>query len=209
MRDLLLTDVISTLSPSSGIDFESYAPVYSKCPNTKTCLRPANGLSPWEAAWLKGRKEVIASEFDSYLQRLNISGLDAPKLLSTMKAKDAIPTISVAISRGGWASGLTATGLPRAFDSQFPDAIEQKTGGLLQSLTYVASLSRGAWPVMSLATHNFPAINDLVAYCHTEIDRLNNPPNNSAYAGSFTTLFNDIAAKYEAGFNISVADYLR
>ncbi|KAJ9607997.1 hypothetical protein H2200_008076 [Cladophialophora chaetospira] len=200
--------LLGTISLVSAVEFSSYAPIYANCPHNQQWLRPAKGLSTQEEAWVRERKSVVANGLESYLQELNISGLDVHKLISEMKKGSNIPTISMAISGGGWGSGLTATGALRAFDARFPDAVKQKTGGLLQSLTYLSGLSGGAWPVMSLATNDFPSINDMVASWHTEIDRFNNPPNNSRYAGNFSTLFYDVADKLEAGFNVSVTDFL-
>lgn len=117
-----------------------------------------------------------------------------------------VPTISMAISGGGWLSGYTGTAIMRAFDDRFPDANKQHTGGLLQSLTYLAGLSGGSWPVMSLATNNFPSINELIADWHVDIDRFVNPPNDSIYAANDTVIFEQIATKYKAGFNISITD---
>jgi lysophospholipase len=159
---------------------------------------------------VQGRKSVVVDAFGAYLQRLNISGLNVTHLVTAMKADNhaGVPTISMAISGGGWASSLTGTGILRAFDSRFPDAIDQGTGGLLQSMTYLTGLSGGAWPPMSLATYNFPTINDMVADWHTDIDRLFDAPNNSVYAANSTSLFLDVAAKYEAGFAVGLGDYL-
>lgn len=159
---------------------------------------------------MQGRKSVVVDAFSAYLERLNITGLDVPKLVNAMKKDNnsGVPTISMAISGGGWLSATTGVGVLRAFDARFPDAITQHTGGLLQSMTYIVGLSGGAWPGMSLATHNFPTINDLVASWHTEIDRVFNPPNNTVYAANSTEVFLDVAANAEAGFNVSVSDYL-
>jgi lysophospholipase len=195
---------------SLAIPSESYAPVYVECPSKERWIRPATGLSSQEAAWVQGRKSVVLNAFTAYLQRLNITDLDLPALVNAMKSHNnsGVPTISMAISGGGWLSANTGVGVLRAFDSRFPDALDQRTGGLLQSMTYIAGLSGGAWPGMSLATYNFPSVNDLVADWHPEIDRLFNPPNNSIYAANSTSLITDIVAKRKAGFNVSVPDYL-
>lgn len=152
---------------------------------------------------------MILDAFSSYLERLNITGLNVTELKTAMQKNNSAsaPVIAMAISGGGYSSSLTGTGILRAFDSRFPDAIDQRTGGLLQSMTYLVALSGGAWPPMSLATYNFPTINDMVADWHTSVDRLFNPPSNSSYAANSTSLLLDVAAKYKAGFNISVSDY--
>lgn len=206
-RLITFTALSTTVSTYS---FDSYAPVYTKCPAKERWVRPANGLSDEERDWVQGRKGVVLDAFGDYLERLNISDLDVSGLRKAMQKdkNSGVPVIGMAISGGGWASSLTGTGALRAFDARFSDAIDQRTGGLLQSLTYFAGLSGGAWPPMSLATYNFPTVNDMVADWHTDIDRLFNQPNNSIYAANATSLFADIAAKFEAGFDVSVSDYL-
>lgn len=46
-----------------------------------------------------------------------------------------MPVLAYANSGGGWRSAFTGVGGIRAFDAALPDAIEQRTGGILQSLT--------------------------------------------------------------------------
>lgn len=197
-------------SSVSAYSFTSYAPVYASCPSDQQWVRPAKGLSSQEAAWIQGRKTVVLDAFSSYLERLNITDLNVSGLRKAMQEnKNAgVPVIGMAISGGGWASSLTGTGALRAFDARFSDAIDQRTGGILQSLSYFAGLSGGAWPPMSLATYNFPTINDMVANWHTDIDRLFNQPNNTIYAANSTSMFTDVYAKYKAGFAVSVSDYM-
>ncbi|KIW24757.1 uncharacterized protein PV07_10451 [Cladophialophora immunda] len=207
---VLVTEPLRMVNGGTPISYESNAPVYVDCPDGQQWIRPAKGLSFQEEAWVRGRKSVVLDAFSAYLQRVNITGLDVPALVNAMKSHNnsGVPVISMAISGGGWLSANTGVGVLRAFDARFPDAIDQRTGGLLQSMTYVAGLSGGAWPTMSLATYNFPSINDLVADWRPDIDRLINPPNNSIYAANATSLFTDVAIKQAAGFNVSVADYL-
>ncbi|KAJ9641659.1 hypothetical protein H2204_002721 [Knufia peltigerae] len=209
LRDLMLP-VAALGTTVSAYSFDSYAPVYKQCPAKEQWIRPANGLSDEERDWVKGRKGVVVDAFGDYLERLNISGLDVSGLRKAMQKNQnsGVPVIGMAISGGGWASSLTGTGALRAFDGRFSDAIDQRTGGLLQSLTYFAGLSGGAWPPMSLATYNFPTVNDMVANWHTDIDRLFNQPNNSMYAANDTVIFEDIGAKFQAGFDVGVSDYL-
>ncbi|KIV80847.1 hypothetical protein PV11_08323 [Exophiala sideris] len=194
----------------SAYSFDTYAPLYTKCPPNQQWVRPASGLSAEETSWVQGRKGVVLDAFSSYLERLNITGLNVTQLKTAMKKNNnsGAPLIGMAISGGGYSSSLTGTGIIRAFDSRFPDAIDQRTGGLLQSMAYFVALSGGSWPPMSLATYNFPTVNDLVADWHVSIDRLFNPLGNTSYAENSTEIFEDLYAKYKAGFNISVSDYL-
>lgn len=118
-----------------------------------------------------------------------------------------MPTLGFANSGGGWRAALTGIGGLRAFDDQLPAAVHQKTGGLLQSLTYFAGLSGGAWPPSSYALHNYPAIDDLVTTWHIEVNRFA-ATNDSEFAAMPATYFKEIYPKAEAGFNVSVSDFL-
>ena len=96
----------------------------------------------------------------------------------------------------------------RALDSRLDSANMQRTGGILQSLTYMSGLSGGSWPTVSFAVNNFPTADEIVGLWRPEIDRLLfQGPSTSAAANS-TTIFEDIAAKQRAGFKVGVPDYL-
>jgi lysophospholipase len=157
-----------------------------------------------------GRKKVVLDALGPYLHRLNLEAFNVTEYVNRIKDSNYshVPTIGMAISGGGWASPLTGTGALRAFDSRLPAAVEQGTGGLLQSMTYFSGLSGGAWPVMSLSTNNFPTIDDVVASWHVDIDRLFGVTNDTNYAATTETLLKDVAAKAAAGFNVSAADFL-
>ncbi len=98
---------------------------------------------------------------------------------------------------------------------------------MLQFMTYLSGLSGGSWPVMSLATHNFPGINEMVklspSYHHirhsliapnnfqvalwaTQQSTLNSP-NNTAHRADAKTLFKEIYPKFAAGYNVSWSDF--
>lgn len=51
-----------------------------------------------------------------------------------------MPKIALANSGGAWRAAFTGLSGPQAFDEKFPEAVEQKNGGLLQSMTYYAGL---------------------------------------------------------------------
>ncbi|KAE9377350.1 lysophospholipase [Stipitochalara longipes BDJ] len=119
-----------------------------------------------------------------------------------------VPTLAMAISGGGYRSGYTGTGMMRAMDSRLSAANLEKTGGLLQSLTYLTGQSGGSFPVSSFSTHNFPTADDLVQTWISQLDAFNAVPDNSTSAGSLKSLFVDIGEKYAAGFNVSTGDFL-
>lgn len=188
---------------------DTYAPRIVDCPNGIELARETSGLSKAEAAWVRGRKAVAADAFNAYLQRLNLSNFNTENYTAWLQKDTAnnMPTIGFANSGGGFRAAFTGVGGLRAFDNQLPAAVHAKTGGLLQSLTYFAGLSGGSWSPSSYAFHNYPAIDDLVKTWHVEIARFS-ATNDSEYAASPQTYFEQIYSKAEAGFNVSVADYL-
>ena len=188
---------------------KSYAPVHVDCPPDYQWLRPAIGLNPQEASWVKGKKPVVTESLKSYLEQLNLQEFDVSKYIDAIKGKEFahVPTIGFLISGGGWASAFTGTGALRALDSRLDAANDQKTGGLLQSLTYLSGISGGSWPVMSLAQYNFPSIDDLVKNWHPSLNTLN-LTTGTEHTASAESVFKDLAAKAKAGFDVSMADFL-
>jgi lysophospholipase len=117
-----------------------------------------------------------------------------------------VPTMGLAISGGGWASAYTGTAAMRALDSRLDAAVEQRTGGLLQCMTYMSGLSGGGFPTLSFAANNFPTADDILDLWKPEINRLEGVTNNTQYAATFTSMFEDLGAKEKAGFNVGAAD---
>ena len=60
---------------------------------------------------------------------------------------------------------------------------------------------------MSLATYNFPEIDDMVSRWHANIAP-GDAPNNTANRATPARIFKQLFARFEAGFNVSFADYL-
>lgn len=117
-----------------------------------------------------------------------------------------VPTMGIAISGGGWASAYTGTAAMRALDARLDAAMEQRTGGLLQCLTYMSGLSGGGFPTLSFATNNFPTADDILDLWKPDINRLEGVTNNTQYAATFTSMFEDLGAKEAAGFKVGTAD---
>lgn len=186
-----------------------YAPYYVDCPPNLRIVRRPHGLSEAEAAWVHGRKAVAAEAFSSYLTRLNLSEFDLEAYITriTEDSDWNMPTLAFANSGGGWRSAFTGVGGIRAFDGLTPGAVEQKTGGLLQSLTYYAGLSGGSWTPSSYVFHNYPSIDDLVTKWQVDINRFT-ATTDSEEAVTWQTYFDQITPKFEAGFNVSTADLL-
>ena len=187
----------------------SYAPAHVNCPLDYRWLRPANGLNPQEANWVEGKNPVVANALTSYLEQLKLRDFDVQKYIAAVKSNNFahVPIIGFVISGGGWASAFTGTGALRALDNRLDAANDQKTGGLLQSTTYLSGASGGSWPVMSLTQYDFPAIDDLVKEWYPNISTLN-LKNDTAHTASAETVFKDIAVKAKANFPVSIADFL-
>lgn len=202
-----LADFSTALTATSGAVAASYAPTISTCPADVQLVRKPQELSQDETDWVKGRKIVAADAFAGYLDRVQLKDFD----LESYKAKiqdspgTNMPTIAMANSGGGWRAAFTALSALRAFDDKLPEAVEQRTGGLLQSMTYYAGLSGGSWPVASFALNNYPAVNDLASLWKVNISRIG-ATNDSEYAATTKTMFKQLAPKFEAGFNVSAMD---
>lgn len=186
---------------------KSYAPVKVDCPNDVEWTRQAVALSQSESDWVAGRKRVVASALRDYLERLGLEDFDVCEYLDRISQNDYanVPIMGIAISGGGFASAFTGTGAMRALDDRLEAAREQKVGGLLQSMTYMSGLSGGGYPILSFATANFPLADDILSLWQPQINRFT-ATNNTQYAASVKSMFEDLGAKAEAGFNVSAAD---
>ncbi|KAL8789671.1 MAG: hypothetical protein Q9195_006724 [Heterodermia aff. obscurata] len=188
----------------------SYVPQYVECPRHVEWIRPPLGLSRAEASWVHSRKQIVAKALGTYLEQLDMEDFDLSGYIGQLQQSNFsnVPTLGFAISGGGYASAFTGTGAMRALDSRLDDANTQRTGGLLQSLTYMSGLSGGSWPTLSFAVNNFPTADEIVGLWRPEIDRLLFQGPSTSIAANKTTIFEDIAAKQRAGFKVGVPDYL-
>ena len=189
---------------------KSYAPVYVDCPSGFEFVRPASqGLSPVEARWLHNRKRIVTYALADYLNRLGLKDFNVGQYVDGLYKSNysAVPTIALAISGGGFASAYTGTGALNALDNRVDAANTAGTGGLLQSMSYLTGQSGGSWPPFSFATSNFPTAEEILNYWQPEINRFA-ATTNGTHAATEYSYFEDVAAKAEAGFNVSVADLL-
>jgi lysophospholipase len=75
---------------------------------------------------VKGRKGKVLESLKAYLGRLNLDDFSLDEYIKKIECDDTkVPTIGMAISGGGWSSGLTGTGALRAFDDRFAPSVEQ------------------------------------------------------------------------------------
>jgi lysophospholipase len=116
----------------------SYVPTYIECPSGQTFVRPASsGLSSREETWLKTRKTVVTDALQTYLTNANISGFDVQGYISTLKGDASlVPTVAMTLSGGGQRAEFCGLALVQALDARYPSALEAKTGGLLQAISY-------------------------------------------------------------------------
>lgn len=187
---------------------KGYAPSSGPCPSNVQWTRYADGLNPSEAEWVRSRKIVILESFAQYLTRLGLEAFDVTSYLNAINQSeyDNVPSLGFAISGGGYASAYTGTGALRALDDRLPAAIEQRTGGLLQSLLYQTGLSGGSWPTVSFPVHDWPTADDIVNLWRPEIPRPS-AGESTVYAANYTSIFLDLGDKFSAGFPVTTADY--
>ncbi|OJZ83665.1 hypothetical protein ASPFODRAFT_140016 [Aspergillus luchuensis CBS 106.47] len=207
MLPLLISAAAATLASALELP-QGYAPDPVSCPTSLQWIRPAVGLSRDELEWVEGRKKVVLGSLDAYLERLNLDDFDTDEYISRLNYTNQTPIMGMAISGGGFGSAFTGAGLIRALDDRLPAANEQRTGGLLQSMTYLSGLSGGSWTAVSFPSYNFPTADEIVDYWKPEIDRFLTVTNTSAEAATEVVMFEQIAAKHMAGFEIGISDYL-
>lgn len=189
---------------------ESYAPVYVDCPKDVIFNRPASeGLNPDEETWFHNRKEVVAGALSNYLSHANLKDFDIDHYVSALNHTnyDAVPAIGVAVSGGGYASTILGAGVLRALDGRENASNEAGTGGLLQAMSFLSGQSGGSWLVSTYIANGLPLSEDVLEYWQPQIDRLA-AKTNGTHAATIESMVLDIAAKAEAGFNVSVADLI-
>ena len=84
---------------------------------------------------------------------LNISGFDVDSYISQISVNGSnAPVLALTLSGGGLRAEINGLGLYQAMDNQYDAAVQAKTGGLSNSLTYVTGLSGGSIGVRSSIT---------------------------------------------------------
>lgn len=118
------------------------------------------------------------------------------------------PKLGVAISGGSFRSFLNAAGILDAMDKRSPEAMDAGTGGLLQSLSYIAGESGGAWLLGSWFSQGLPQFRDMLHNI-----RLNESlvfPGGTEDLPFFGEVvqktMEDAVQKRSNGFNVSLAD---
>lgn len=167
-------------------------------------------LNALEAQWIKSRKLVVLENFGLYLTRLGLDDFDVATYLDKIKVGPSghteVPTLGLAISGGGYGSAYTGSGVMRALYARLPAALQQRIVGLLQSLLYQSGLSGGAWPTISFLANRYPTADDIVQIWRPEIVRPA-PGISSEHAANTFIIFADLAAKFKAGFPVTIGDF--
>lgn len=167
------------------------------------------GLSHSEAEWVDARRKVVLHAMEGYLGRLNMTDFNMTEYVARIQMSNLTKTLMLgfAVSGGDYVSAYTGAGSMRSLDSRLPAANAQRTGGLLQNLTYVSGQSGGSWPITTLSTHNFPTIDVLIKLWCPNVDFLD-PANGTQNVPTPTSLMSDLLAKKRAPFKVSELDWL-
>ena len=110
-------------------------------------------MSEDERLYITNRQTLTEMSLQKFLNRVKIPGLDVKRFtLSTSKPLN----LAIAISGGGYRASLTALGFLTALDDRSSRSMDEgHLGGLLQSASYISSISGGTWTLMSLSLSDF------------------------------------------------------
>ena len=151
------------------------------------------------------------------LGRLNISGFDVNTYFNNHKSNSsALPNIAIGVSGGGYRACLNGAGAFQAFDSREANSSAAgHLGGLIQSATYWAGLSGGAWLTGSIFVNNFTTITALLNDNTSTVWEFGNsifkgPAQNGIQllnsADYYKKIYNDVQDK-TTNFSTSITDY--
>ncbi|KAM9889392.1 hypothetical protein OXX79_012178 [Metschnikowia pulcherrima] len=199
-----LTSLIWAASALAG-----YAPYQVDCPDG-SLVRTANNLSTEEADWVSERHKVTDKYLETFLNDANLEDFDASSFLSNTTDGRSI-TIGIAFSGGGYRAMLAGAGQLAALDNRTEGAHTEGLGGLLQASTYLVGLSGGNWLVGSVVVNNFTSVQDIV---NNKIDIWDLEHSIVNMGGwnlvkayeYYKDLYDDVSAKEDAGFEVSLTD---
>lgn len=151
------------------------------------------------------------------LGRLNITGFDADSYIrENSNNASALPNIGIAVSGGGYRALQNGAGVLQAFDSRTENSTTSgHLGGLMQSATYLSGLSGGAWLVGSLFMNNFTTVTALRDDNSSSVWEFDNSVIEGPDTGGiqilstaeyYSLLSDDVNAKEDAGFEITITD---
>ncbi|KAM0084035.1 hypothetical protein ACKRZS_003756 [Fusarium odoratissimum] len=162
------------------------------------------GLSDEESSWREQRAKQMIPNLEDYLKLANITNFNVSNYINKLKSDD-VPIVGLSVSGGGTQSGLGGLGVWQAFDARSAIARAARTGGLTQLFSYITGLSGGgAVTVSLLAANNFTTTDGVKKASNFSLDYSSGPDGNQT--AFFTTIFENMGAKDESGFPVSVAD---
>ncbi|KAJ0340844.1 hypothetical protein COL922a_002969 [Colletotrichum nupharicola] len=183
---------------------DPYAPVYGQCPDGLRVRAASEGLSKPESSWKASRGEKVIPALSSYLTLANIDGFNVQDYIQKLNTT-SYPVVGLSVSGGGTQSGVGGLGIWQAFDARNPAAVQAKTGGLTQVLSYITGLSGGgALTVSTLAANDFVSIAELRKAINFTVDYTKGKDDNQDQY--LEDIFEDMGAKAEQGLPVSVAD---
>ncbi|GBL47878.1 hypothetical_protein [Candidozyma auris] len=131
----------AAISPSGG-----YAPVKVSCPEG-SLLRSGESISDAEQEWVQNRQPKANEALAQFLQK-NLPEEDFDIENSSVR-------LATAFSGGGYRAMFVGAGELAAIDARSEDS---PVAGILQSSTYIAGLSGGAWLLGSVAVQDWPEV---------------------------------------------------
>ncbi|CCD26902.1 uncharacterized protein NDAI_0J00100 [Naumovozyma dairenensis CBS 421] len=215
LQNLLLAVVIASRNVEAWSPSNSYAPANVTCSDDINLLREASDLSQDEKDWLKKRDSITTESLKAFLEKSTRNFSDT-SLLNQLFGDNStnVPKIGIACSGGGYRAMLSGAGMLAAMDNRTDGANEYGLGGILQSSTYLSGLSGGNWLTGTLAWNNWTSVQDIInnMTVNNSIWDITNSifsttsMQNSSDGSVWDQIAEDVKAKQDAGFNISLAD---
>jgi len=202
---------VATLASSPN---GTYAPGIVTCPSFNLTRPASSGLSQNETDWLSLRRPNIVNALEAWLPRALASvtnnTFNVSAYISAIRGNDSlVPITGLGFSGGGARATLSGYGAWQAFDERYPPSLEAGTGGIAQILTYLAGLSGGGNPTGAIGMSNYSTVQQLLSYGSSSSNisaAAANNPNETIATEVVTGYLDQIGAKAEAGFNVSITD---
>ncbi|GAA5892136.1 hypothetical protein JCM6882_005704 [Rhodosporidiobolus microsporus] len=211
---MLTVSALLALASLVAAQAPSYAPTRVDCPSGDLIERtgsPGNNqtLAQGEQQYLDNRRANVSPQlWQNYLQEnaTGSTGYDAMQIVNQQ------PKLALAVSGGGLRASLYGAGTISALDNRNSST----AGGLLQLADYISGLSGGSWTVTSIALNDMEEIYPMVTGegssrtggWNLDADIL--APGGLLSFGDNTdyydALFEDVRAKADAGFPVSITD---
>jgi lysophospholipase len=174
-------------------------------------------IPPLEQAYMDQNKRVTEEEFHHYMLSTRMrEDLPPYKVKRSFgdsnvfekRCRPRAPKLGVAISGGSFRSFLNAAGILSAMDKRLPEAVEAGTGGLLQSMSYIAGESGGAWLLGAWYSQGLPTLNQMLHNIHlNESIVFPGGSEDLPFFGEVvSSTLRATAEKTANGFNVSLAD---